>query len=166
MNPRTKGRLRERGFLLNWVGSCFTGGRSAICDTAFAFTSPATPSHRPDRVLFEILRQKLSCNELPALQSVFSDSGTELQPAFAFHYRAPASRARRNQWKLRYRRSSISKKSEKPRYRSTKLRSLYMTFSFDIEVILYTGLLRYRRDFDIEVLNFDIRVWLSASILK
>jgi hypothetical protein len=72
--------------LLNRVSSCSTGGRSAIRDAAFASASPATPSRRPDKVLFEILRQKLSCNEFPALQSVFSDFSTGLQPAFAFRY--------------------------------------------------------------------------------
>jgi hypothetical protein len=71
---------------MNRVSSCSTGGRGAIRDAVFASASPATPSRRPDRVLFEILRQKLSCNEFPALQSVFSDFSTGLQPAFAFRY--------------------------------------------------------------------------------
>ncbi len=88
MKPRTKCCLRERGFLVNWVCSCSTGGRGAICDATFASASPPTPSRRPERVLFEILRQKLSCNEFPALQSVLSYFSTGLQPAFAFRYPA------------------------------------------------------------------------------
>jgi hypothetical protein len=56
---------------LNQVSSCSTSGRGAIRDAAFASASPATLSRLPDRVLFEILRQKLSCNEFPALQSEF-----------------------------------------------------------------------------------------------
>jgi hypothetical protein len=78
----------QKKSLLNQVSSCSTGGRGAIRDAAFAFSSPATLSRLPDRVLFEILRQKLSCNEFPALQSVFSDFSTGLQPAIAFRYPA------------------------------------------------------------------------------
>ena len=66
----------QKKFLLNQVSSCSTGGRGAIRDAAFASASPATPSRRPDKVLFEILRQKLNCNESPALQYVFSDFST------------------------------------------------------------------------------------------
>jgi hypothetical protein len=82
---RTKGRQKS---LLNQVSSCSTGGSGAIRDAAFASASPATLSRLPDRVLFEILGQKLSCNEFSALQSVFSDFSTGLQPAFAFRYPA------------------------------------------------------------------------------
>ncbi len=78
----------QKRSLLNRVSSCSTGGCGSIRDAAFASASPATPSRRPDRVLFEILRQALSCNEFPALQYVFSDFSTGLQPAFDFHYPA------------------------------------------------------------------------------
>jgi hypothetical protein len=66
----------QKKSLLNQVSSCSTGGRGAIRDAALASASPATLSRLPDRVLFEILRQKLSCNEFPAVQSVFSDFST------------------------------------------------------------------------------------------
>ncbi len=56
MKPRTKDHLCERGFLLNWASSCSTSGCGAIRDADFASASPATPSHWPDRVHFEILR--------------------------------------------------------------------------------------------------------------
>ena len=85
---KNKGPPVQKRSLLNRVSSCPTGGRGAICDAAFASASPATPSRRPDRVLFEILNKKLSCNEFPALQTVFSDFSTGLQPAFAFRYSA------------------------------------------------------------------------------
>ncbi len=118
--------------LLNQVSSCSTGGHGAISDAAFASASPATLSRLPDRVLFEILRQKLSCNEFPALQSVFSDFSTGLQTAFAFRYPAqhepdpgPKESMKASISKifdiedLRYLRSSMS---QTLRYRSTKLR--------------------------------------------
>ncbi len=85
---KNKGQPVQKRSLLNQVSSCSTGGRGAIRDAAFASASPATLSRPPDRVLFEILRQKLSCNKFPALQSVFSDFSTGLQPAFAFCYPA------------------------------------------------------------------------------
>jgi hypothetical protein len=85
---KDKGPPVQKRTLLNRVSSCSTGGRGAIRDAAFASAPPATLSHRPDRILFEILRQKLSYNEFPALQSVFSDFSTGLQPAFAFRYPA------------------------------------------------------------------------------
>jgi hypothetical protein len=87
---KNKGPPIHKRTLLNRVSSCSTGGSGAIRDAAFASASPAMQSRRPDRVLFEILpvRQKLSCNEFPALQSVFSDFRTGLQPAFAFRYPA------------------------------------------------------------------------------
>ncbi len=85
---KNKGPSVQKRSLLNRVSSCSTCGCGSIRDAAFTSASPATPSRRPDRVLFEILRQKLSCNEFPALQSVFSDFNTGLQPAFAFRYPA------------------------------------------------------------------------------
>jgi hypothetical protein len=65
---KNKGPPVQKRSQLNRVSSCSTGGRGAIRDAAIASASPATPSRLPDRVLFEILRQKLSCNEFPALQ--------------------------------------------------------------------------------------------------
>ncbi len=118
---KNKGPHIQKRSLLNRVSSCSTGGRGAIRDAAFASASPATPSSRPDRVLFEILRQKLSCDEFTALQSVFSDFSTGLQPAFAFRYPAQHEPDPKESMK-----ASISK-------------------IFDIEN------LRYRRHFDIEV---------------
>jgi hypothetical protein len=119
---KNKGPSVQKRSLLNRVSSCSTGGRGANRDAAFASASPATPSRRPDsdRVLFEILRQKLSCNEFAALQSVFSDFTTGLQPAFAFRYPAQHEPGPKESMKtskskifinedLRYRRSSISK---------------------------------------------------------
>jgi hypothetical protein len=113
---------------LNQVGSCSSSGRGAISDAAFASASPATLSRLPDRVLFEILHQKLSCNEFPTLQSVSSDFSTGLQPEFAFCYPAQHEPGPKESMK-----TSTSK-------------------IFDIED------LRYRRQFDIEVQNFDIRI--------
>jgi hypothetical protein len=142
----------QKKSLLNQVSSCSTGGPGAIRDAALASASPATLSRLPDRVLFEILRQKLSCNEFPALQSVISDFSTGLQPAFAFRYPAQHEQDPKESMKasmskifdiedLQYRRSSIL---QTLRYRSTKLRHPYMNFSFDIEVIFdIIGLLRY-----------------------
>ncbi len=118
----------QKRSLLNRVSSCSTSGRGAIRDAAFASASPATPSRRPDRVLVEILRQKLSCNEFPALQSVFSDFSTWLQPAFAFRY--PAQHEPDPKESMKASKSKI----------------------FDIED------LRYRRHFDIKVQNVDIRI--------
>ncbi len=118
----------QKRSLLNQVSSCSTCGRCAIRDAAFASASPAMLSRLPDRVLFEILRQKLSCNEFSALQSVFSDFSTGLQPAFAFRYPAQHEQDPKESMK-----ASISK-------------------IFDIED------LRYCRHFDIKVQNFDIRI--------
>jgi hypothetical protein len=160
--------------LLNRVSSCCSGGRGA-----FASASPATPSRQPKRVLFEILRQKLSCNEFPGLQSVFGDFSTGLQPAFALRYPAQHEAGPKESMK-----TSISKNLdiEKLRYRSVNLRDPYIIFSFDIEVIFDIGLLRslvsqslrYRSaglqypyanfSFDIEVI-FDIgllRIYISS----
>ena len=114
----------QKGSLLNRVNTYSTGGR----DAAFASASPTKLSRLPDRVLFEILRQKPSCNEFPALQSVFSDFRTGLQPAFAFRY--PAQHEPDPKESMT---ASISK-------------------IFDIED------LRYRRHFDIKVQSFDIRI--------
>jgi hypothetical protein len=87
MKPRTEGRQFKRS--LSRIKSVLaTGGHGAIRDAAFASASPATLSRLPDRVLFEILRQKLSSNEFPALQSVFSYFRTGLHPTFAFRYPA------------------------------------------------------------------------------
>jgi hypothetical protein len=125
---KNKGQPVQKRSLLNQVSSCSTGGRGAISDTAFTSASPATLSRRPDSVLFEILRQKLSCNEFPALQSVFSDFGSGLQPAFAFRYPAQHEQDPKESMK-----ASIST-------------------ICDIED------LRYRNHLDIEVQNFDIRI--------
>jgi hypothetical protein len=122
---KNKGPPVQKRSLLNRVSSCSTGGSGAIRDAAFPSASPATLSRRPDRVLFDILRQKLSCNEFPSLQSVFSDFSTGLQPAIAIRYRCAARAGPERINKsfdiedLRYRRSSIS---QTLRYRSTKLR--------------------------------------------
>jgi hypothetical protein len=134
----------QKRSLLNRVSSCSTGGRGAIRDAAFASASPATLSRLPDRVLFEILRQKLSCNEFPALQSVFSDFSTGLQPAFAFRYPAQHEPGPKESMK-----TSISKifDIEDLRYRSIfnikvlRYRSLNISISRFCEI----------RDFDIVV---------------
>jgi hypothetical protein len=91
---KNKGQPVQRRSLLNWVSSCTTGGSSTIRNAAkqtSPLASPAMQSRRPDRVLFEILRQKLSCNEFPALalQSVFSYFSTVLQPAFNNPFQKP-----------------------------------------------------------------------------
>ncbi len=114
------------------------------------------------------------CNEFLALQSVFSEFSTGLQPAFAFRYPAQQEQGPKESMKtsiskifdIEDRRSSTS---QTLRYRSTKLRYQYMNFSFDIEVIFDIGLLQYRSllvyrsIFNIEVLRYRS---LNTSISK
>ncbi len=154
MKPRTKGSLFKRG--LCWIESVVTPlaaaapsatppSRLCLCFTCNAVT-PTWQGTVWDP------GQKLSCNEFPALQSVFSDFSTGLQPTFAFRYAAQHEPGPKKSMK-----TSIS---QTLRYRSTKLRYPYMNFSFDIEVIFDIGLLRYRSllqyrsIFNIEVLRY------------
>ncbi len=180
MKARTKSRLLERGYLLNWVSSCSTGGRGTIRDAAFASTSPATPSRRPDRVLFEI--QKLSCNELPALQPVFSDSSTVFASLSATL--RSTSRTRKNQWKfniedLRYRRSSISKYNTSISVYDFQFRCRSRLRYMIASISKFTSISKYFQYLNALILkskNFDIGVlwkrfrywsqWTSLSVLK
>ncbi len=169
MNPRRKGRLFKRG--LCWIESVLSPP-SAAAPSATAATPPSPLLHLRHRhtdltgnYLRSCARNWAAMNFLHCnLCLATSVLGCSLHSLSAIL--CSTSRTRKNQWKLRYWRSSISKKL---RYRSTKLRYLYMNFSFNIKVIFdirllwYRNLLWYRSIFHFEVLQYRS---LKTSIWK